>query len=89
MNGFTTPASCSKCGGTMTEGLTVINSERVKLTEGHPAFGNRVSLGGSCSWWAVAAPEKAGIADKVLTGSSYQVFAYRCDQCGFLELFAP
>jgi len=73
----------------MREGLTVINSERVRITAGHPALGNRVTLGGSCSWWAVAAPEKPGIADKVLAGDPCQVFAYRCDQCGFLEFFAP
>lgn len=89
MSGFPLPSDCSRCGGSMREGLSVINSERVKIKAGHPALGNRVTLGGSCSWWEVAAPEKPGIVDKVLAGEPRQMFAYRCDQCGFIELYAP
>lgn len=86
---FTAPAGCPKCGGAMKEGFTVLNSERVKITEGHPAFGDRVLLGGSCSWWGLKAPDSPGIAEKVLTGEPHQIFAYRCEQCGYVELFAP
>lgn len=89
MNGFTAPSSCPKCGGRMQEGLTEINSESVKRTAGHPALGARVVLGGSPSWWAVVTPEKPGIADKVLAGEPHQVMTYRCEQCGFLESYAP
>lgn len=89
MNGFTAPSSCPKCGGTMREGLTALNRELAQLSEGHPAIGTRMMLGAACSWWELRAPDKPGIADKVLTGEPRQIFAYRCDQCAFMELFAP
>jgi predicted nucleic-acid-binding Zn-ribbon protein len=89
MGNFTPPQSCPKCGGAMQEGLTEINSESVKRSAGNPALGARVVLGGSPSWWAIEAPEKPGIADKVLAGTPIQVLTYRCQQCGFLESYAP
>lgn len=89
MNVFAAPAACPKCGGPMQEGLTEINSERVKQTAGHPALGPRVMLGGSSCWWAITAPERPGMAEKVLAGEPHQVLTYRCQQCGFLESYAP
>lgn len=97
MANFKPPELCMKCGGTMQEGFAVDNSKVVSA--GHPAYGKRVKLGGSSSWWQVAPAKQgqsAGILgeetfklDLVLAGESIQVFTYRCQDCGYLESYAP
>jgi hypothetical protein len=91
MSGFSQPQTCPKCGGRMQEGITEINKEipRHELDVDYPAYGASVVLGGSPAWWAIKAPERPGIADRVLTGKYMQVLTYRCEQCGFLESYAP
>jgi predicted nucleic-acid-binding Zn-ribbon protein len=92
------PSSCIKCGGSLVEGLAVDNSKIVP--EGYPAYGKKLKLGGSASWWRLVPAEKnarkAGPlpgadfeADKVVAGERFQIFTYRCEQCGYLESYAP
>jgi hypothetical protein len=80
----------------MEEGLAVDNAKIVP--EGYPAFGKKVSLGGSASWWQIVPAEKktnlglfggAFTADRVLAGEKKQIFTYRCVTCGYLESYAP
>jgi hypothetical protein len=82
----------------MQEGLAVDNSKIVPA--GYPAFGKRVKLGGSASWWRIvlkdlgAKPVNSVLgesfeADMVLAGEPVQIFSYRCVECGFLEAYAP
>ena len=96
--GFKPPSECIKCGGAMEEGLAVDNSKTVPA--GYPAYGKRVKLGGSASWWRIV-PKDPGSkpvnsilgesfeADMVLAGEPVQIFSYRCTVCGFLEAYAP
>lgn len=94
-NPFQPPTTCMKCGGSLEEGFTVDNSKPVH--EGYPAFGKNVKLGGSSSWWRLVPAEadaKAGMfgefsVGRVLAGEPFQVFTYRCTQCGHLEAYAP
>lgn len=92
---FQPPTTCVKCKGTMEEGFTVDNNKPVH--DGYPAYGKKVKLGGSSSWWRLVPAEpnaKAGLLGefavaRVLAGEPYQVFTYRCSQCGYLEAYAP
>ncbi len=95
MAAFEPPTTCIKCGGSMEEGLAVDNAKTVP--EGYPAYGKRVSLGGSASWWQIT-PADPGLkvgpigdftADRVLAGQKKQIFTYRCPDCGYLESYAP
>ncbi len=95
---FQPPANCSKYGGSTEEGLAVDNSKTVPA--GYPAYGVRVKLGGSASWWRIV-PKDSGSkpvnsilgesleADMVLAGEPIQIFSYHCVDCGFLEAYAP
>lgn len=96
---FKPPSTCPKCNGSMEEGFAVDNDK--VLNPPHPAYGERMSLGGSESWWRLSEPkdEKDGSvglfgmgfkAEKVIYDTQgIQVFVYRCQDCGFLESYAP
>jgi len=83
----------------MDEGFTVDNAK--VINENHPAYGPRMKLGGSHSWWQLfdagagetdvsPLPGFSFTAAKVLRGTAgLQVFTYRCQDCGFLEAYAP
>ncbi len=91
--------SCAKCGGAMELGFNVDNDKVLSVP--HPAYGERMKLGGSESWYRLSEPssEKEGKvslfghgfkADYVIADSNgMQVFTYRCQGCGFLESYAP
>jgi hypothetical protein len=96
---FLGPTSCVKCGGAMEQGFTVDNDKVLDVP--HPAYGERMKLGGSESWYRLSKPssDKEGkvslfghgfMADLVIADSKgIQVFTYRCVDCGFLEAYAP
>jgi hypothetical protein len=83
----------------MEEGFAVDNEKF--LDPPPPAFGERISLGGSESWWKLLKPknEKDGTvgllgknlkAEKVIyEKKGIQIFTYRCKDCGYLEAYAP
>ncbi|RJQ43309.1 MAG: hypothetical protein C4534_08360 [Gaiellales bacterium] len=75
----------------MQEGIMDLNKEKTAQQHqaGTMALGPRVVLGGSSVWWALAEPEKPGMADRVLAGEPHQVLTYRCEQCAYLESYAP
>jgi hypothetical protein len=83
----------------MVEGFTVDNAK--VINDPHPAYGPRMKLGGSHAWWQLypadshesdvsPLPGMRFTAARVLRGSQgIQVFTYRCQECGFLEAYAP
>jgi hypothetical protein len=83
----------------MEEGFAVDNDK--VLSPPHPAYGERMSLGGSESWWRLSAPKSDKDASVGVLGMGFkaekiiyekqgiQIFTYRCQDCGYLEAYAP
>lgn len=96
---FQAPETCAKCGGSMEEGFAVDNSKVINPS--HPAFGPRMKLGGSESWFRLSDPSSPKESTVSILGVGFQaqriiadnngiqVFTYRCRDCGFLEAYAP
>jgi hypothetical protein len=96
---FQPPGECPKCGGAMVKGFTVDNAK--VINDPHPAYGPRMKLGGSHSWWQLFDAQTGETVVSPLPGMNFnaarvlrgtqgiQVFTYRCQDCGLLEAYAP
>ena len=90
---FSPPTKCRFCGGPMKEGVFLPKSDTVGY-KGHKDqfIQNTAAVE---TWWEVAFHENTVFgmktAGRALTGMGipFLVLHYRCEDCGYLESYAP
>lgn len=70
---MTRNTTCGECGGTMQEGY---------ILDAAPGFGKIQSL------WVEGEPERDLLGLKTVDHQVLHIIAYRCENCGFLKLYA-
>jgi hypothetical protein len=92
-NKFNPPAKCRLCVGAMKEGIFLPNSD----TLGYKGQSGRsvANIAAAETWWEVVYRESTSFGMTIkgiaLTGlgTPYLVIHYRCEDCGYLESYAP
>ncbi len=91
---FSAPVKCIKCGGPMEAGIFVTNGDDSDVEAGMHAN----ELDSTDLWWKVEVKEEKALLsakksqESVLVkpaGGPILVMPYRCDDCGYVESYAP
>jgi predicted nucleic-acid-binding Zn-ribbon protein len=90
---FIPPTICRLCGGAMKEGIFLPKGDTIGY-KGHKGQFIKNTAAAE-TWWEVEYHESTIFGMKTVgkaltdTGTPFQVVHYRCENCGYLESYAP